>query len=503
MVEDVIIKLGLDARPVSQALRGVKGLFQNLKSDLGGMFKGLGGMAGGAMAGAAGAVVAAFAKATHDAIEYAHEIKDLNEETGIGVESLQAFARIVSKTGGDAETANAGLQRFTVKIGEARSGSEDAQQAFEKLGISLKDSNGHSKSTETILKEVADKIKAIEDPTLRAQIAFDLFGRSGIKLVGALKEGAKGLEDFKKAHGGSLLSEAEIERLDRMGRVVPGLWANFKNIVGKGVVALSTTFMGDANTDLRDKKFNESQSPAVSPTELEHRAENAKKAAQALERLDKLRLDRAHANMAETEKLNALTQECKEIITQIHAAEDGSLEQTEARIKLLEKDKEILEAQNKIAKDKNEAQEKLNRKKEHELDVQKQIKEATAQYGDAAADLQAQKGDRNHFTLEEMAGIGIDRDTTSEMANQIVTARQIQRGEAYARQLAAHGYGDQANELLSRTDEMRKGLTGLTDKDRNPWANAEKSLSKMDENIAELVRKAASEGIKIQPTMGK
>jgi len=77
----------------------------------------------------------------------------------------------------------------------ARAGVKSAERPFKALGISVRDTAGHTKKADVILSEVADKFAKIKDGARKAALAQMLFGESGADLIPLLNGGAKGLKD--------------------------------------------------------------------------------------------------------------------------------------------------------------------------------------------------------------------------------------------------------------------------------------------------------------------
>jgi hypothetical protein len=118
----------------------------------------------------------------------------MSDELGISTESLIAFRRAAELTGTSNETISKGMERLARNIGDAQQGFGEAIRAFDQLGLSAKDLAGVP--LDQAMKIVADKIKAIEDPTLRASAAYGVFGRKGQELMNFLLLGTEGLDSI-------------------------------------------------------------------------------------------------------------------------------------------------------------------------------------------------------------------------------------------------------------------------------------------------------------------
>jgi len=155
------------------------------------------------------------------------DLEEMSQRTGVSVEALSELGFAADIAGSDLETLETGIKHMQRAIVEAAGGSESAQQALAKLGVSAADLAGLSPDEQ--FKRMADGIARIEDPALRVAVAMQIFGRSGTKLIPLLAEGASGIEALQEqarrlgltvsaetAHDAAELNDA----LDSLWRVV-------------------------------------------------------------------------------------------------------------------------------------------------------------------------------------------------------------------------------------------------------------------------------------------
>jgi len=81
-------------------------------------------------------------------------------------------------------------------ITDAGEGMATYIRAFERIGISVKDLQGLS--PEQQFDKIATAIANVEDPTIRAATAQDIFGRAGTQLLPLFAAGADGLEELRQ-----------------------------------------------------------------------------------------------------------------------------------------------------------------------------------------------------------------------------------------------------------------------------------------------------------------
>lgn len=164
--------------------------------------------------------------------EAADELGDTSERLGISTEALQAWGHAAELSGSSAEEFEGSISRLVRSVAEAGEGGEEAAAVFRKLGVSVKDSEGNLQSVEALLPEIADGIAGVENPTERAALAMQVFGRGAQGLVPLLSRGAAGVEalrtEFRELGGG--FSDETIQQagqfrdtLTRLGTVADTL----------------------------------------------------------------------------------------------------------------------------------------------------------------------------------------------------------------------------------------------------------------------------------------
>jgi lambda family phage tail tape measure protein len=111
---------------------------------------------------------------------FADEISDISKATGIATANVIAFSNALAGAGGKSADTGTFLNTFVRSIDEAAQGSAKAQGVFKELGISLDDLRKNSEAV--LLEKAIDGLRKIEDPSRRAAIALDFFGKSAKSL---------------------------------------------------------------------------------------------------------------------------------------------------------------------------------------------------------------------------------------------------------------------------------------------------------------------------------
>src|SRR3990167_189493 len=142
-------------------------------------------------------VQAAFIGYGKSAIDNADQLGKMAQKTGIAVEALSTLsfaARISNVENGE---LTIGLRQLAKSIVEASTGTGEGADAFDKLGIAVRDAQGRVKDSETVLKDVADAFAKMGDGSAKSELAMRLFGRSGTQLIPLLNEGRAGIEKLQ------------------------------------------------------------------------------------------------------------------------------------------------------------------------------------------------------------------------------------------------------------------------------------------------------------------
>ena len=123
-----------------------------------------------------------------------------------------------------------GLAALTRKIADAATGEQAAEQAFARLGIAFRNTEGQARPTEAVLVDIAEKLKDLENPAERAAVVTSMFGdRIGQKLIPMLSQGREGLIAMtaEAIRFGTIASPELIAKADEAADKVAALSASF------------------------------------------------------------------------------------------------------------------------------------------------------------------------------------------------------------------------------------------------------------------------------------
>ena len=244
---------------VLTAVNHTKGAFNSVSKGLGSIgskAKTAGKAVGGVGLAAAGAAtaIAALIKVN---VDFMDKLDKTSSKLGIETEFLQNMRFAAEQTGVKVEALDMGLQRFIRRAAEAASGTGEAKRAFEQLGIELKDQNGNLRGVELLMNDVADGIMNTADSAEQVRLAFKFFDSEGVSLVNTLKNGSKGLQEFKTEaeNLGLIISKESIKKA--------AMFADSLNILKKQFTAITANLtaafipiLQDASTQLSTMMAN-------------------------------------------------------------------------------------------------------------------------------------------------------------------------------------------------------------------------------------------------------
>lgn len=150
------------------------------------------------------------------AIDQADKLNDFTKRLGVSAEAISAWGYAASQTGTDIDGLGKGLKLLQKNMAEALDPKSTQAGLFKSLGISVKDAQGNLRDLESILPEIADKFKTLDNDATETALSMQLFGKSGSDLREFLDLGSEGLDSFtEKARDlGIVLSQETLSAAD-------------------------------------------------------------------------------------------------------------------------------------------------------------------------------------------------------------------------------------------------------------------------------------------------
>lgn len=207
-----------------------------------------------AAATAVGAAIGAITAVVFKAVDAAGELVDLSTKTGISVTNLQELQYVGDQVGTSLDTitgaqsrlirsmstANDAVNDFNQKLADGKSEDElnknlnPVLEAFNSLGVVVRDSNGELRNQQDVFTEVIDALGKIENPAQRDALAMEIFGKSAQELNPLIKAGSEELARLAdEAHNvGAVMSEDAVFALEAFGDTVGSIKAGLKGMLG-------------------------------------------------------------------------------------------------------------------------------------------------------------------------------------------------------------------------------------------------------------------------------
>lgn len=192
----------------------------------------------GATLGITGAALNLFFQGFADATG---AIGDTAERTGISRERFQELGFAAKLTGSSAETLGGALQKMQINVGAATAGSKELKEMFKGLGINIKDASGKLKSSDALFDTFVDRISKIKDPSLQAQAAVKIFGKSATELLPLIRGGSAGLKEMSNEARrlGLVISDDAVREGEAFGDTLDTIHAALSgvgNTIGSALV---------------------------------------------------------------------------------------------------------------------------------------------------------------------------------------------------------------------------------------------------------------------------
>ena len=175
----------------NQLVRGLENAGKKLKA-----FGAAVGELGTKLAGIGAAMLAPLGASAKVFADMGDSVAKMSRRTGVSTEALSELGFAAEQSGTDLETLEKSLRKMQRTIVDAAGGTATAQEALDLLGIRIQELDGLS--PEQQFKLIADRLAGITDPTIKAALAMELFGRSGTALLPMMADGAEGIERLQE-----------------------------------------------------------------------------------------------------------------------------------------------------------------------------------------------------------------------------------------------------------------------------------------------------------------
>ncbi|WP_441280503.1 hypothetical protein [Tardiphaga sp. 862_B3_N1_1] len=135
-------------------------------------------------------------KAVTQGIETADQLNKMSQSAGLSVESLSKLSYAAELSDVSTEALGKSMGKLSkAMVSAATDGAGAAAQAFNSMGVSVKNNDGTLRSSGDVLADVADKFSGYKDSAEKTTLAMSLFGKAGAALIPLLNLGKEGLAE--------------------------------------------------------------------------------------------------------------------------------------------------------------------------------------------------------------------------------------------------------------------------------------------------------------------
>jgi hypothetical protein len=164
-----------------------------------------------------------------------NELVDASSKTGIAVDTLAGLRLAAEGSGLSFANLEGGLIKFQGSILEASRGSKNLSDSFDRLGVSITDSNGELRDADSVFNDTIKALGEMDNQTERNAVAMQVFGRqagAGLIQSGALDN----LESIAGKNSVNMGLEAATRSMIYFGSIASDVIAatgqGFENIFG-------------------------------------------------------------------------------------------------------------------------------------------------------------------------------------------------------------------------------------------------------------------------------
>ncbi len=146
-----------------------------------------------ALSGAAGGILGAALGSAVSAGLSADDLNTLSKQSGFSTEQLQIWSYGADRVDVSVNDIVKSAQKLKKNM---VSTSSDVSAAWQKLGISVTDSNGNLRDSTVVFDETVRALSKIENETERDTLSMTLFGKSADSLAGIIDDGGEAFRGF-------------------------------------------------------------------------------------------------------------------------------------------------------------------------------------------------------------------------------------------------------------------------------------------------------------------
>ncbi len=159
-----------------------------------------------AIAAAVVKVTQAIIKLATESMNYADKISDLAAQYGVTTDAISEMQYIAEQSATSVESLTSSMSMLYMR-------AKQDGEAFQKLGISVKDNEGNFKSMDKLFWETANALNGLSDENEKNAVMTDLFGRNAMNIGEVLRKSTSEINAMRQeAHDlGIVMSEETVK----------------------------------------------------------------------------------------------------------------------------------------------------------------------------------------------------------------------------------------------------------------------------------------------------
>ena len=170
------------------------------------------------LAGVAATAASKMIEVAKETMNYVDELNTRSAISGIATNTLQEFDFISDLVDVSVERLTDSTKDLTTRVGDAINGNEEYMASFERLGVTLTNSEGELRNMEEIYWDVIYALADMEAGIERDNLAMSLMGEGARELNPMLNQTRKGLEELRDSaeEAGYVMDEKTLKNVQRL-----------------------------------------------------------------------------------------------------------------------------------------------------------------------------------------------------------------------------------------------------------------------------------------------
>lgn len=247
LIENLVVTLGLKSTQFNTGIKGAKQELTGFEKATAAVSGKLAGFAKSALLAVAGFIgIRSVFQNISSAMAELDDIGKTAAKLGIATEHLMGLRFGAGLAGIEISKFDTAFQKMLINIADASKGKGESLDAFAKLGLDAK--TLFNLTPDKQIRKIADELMKVGNATERVDLAYKIFGRSGVSMLNLLKDGAKGLDAVqKKAEElGLVFSTLDIAKVEMandewstMKQVISAVWKNIAIELSPAIILFS------------------------------------------------------------------------------------------------------------------------------------------------------------------------------------------------------------------------------------------------------------------------